>query len=138
MGHLREPLYVERRGNPKSAEEIDGHSIVEFIGEIADMRAARWLRSKAPRAIISGQSSNVPSVLLAVKSGAGLAPLPAPLADRDDELICVFGPIPELNYPIYLLTHRDLRQVPRIRAFFDFCLDELRPVLAGIDVRKKK
>jgi DNA-binding transcriptional LysR family regulator len=129
--------YVERRGIPRTAEEFDGHSIVEFIGEIADMRAARWLRSKAPRATISGQSSNVPSVLLAVKSGAGLAPLPAPLADRDDELICVFGPIADFDYPIYLLTHRDLRKMPRINAFFDFCLNELRPVLAGIDGRKK-
>ena len=87
--------YVERRGRPGSAEDLDQHSIIEFIGEIADLKAARWLRTKAPKAIISGQSSNVPSVLLAVKSGVGLAPLPAALADPDDELLRLLGPIQE-------------------------------------------
>ena len=69
-------------GIPKMPEDIKNHSIIEFIGEIAALAAARWLPSKAPQARISGQASNVPSVLLAVKSGVGLAPLPAPLADH--------------------------------------------------------
>ena len=103
----------------------------EFIGEIGELKAAYWLRSKAKRAIVSGQSSNVPSVLLAIKSGVGIAPLPAPLAEGDPELSCVIGPIAELSYPTYLLTHRDLRKVPRINAFFEFCATELRPVLTG-------
>ena len=123
--------YVERHGRPASAEDIDRHSIIKFVDGIADHRAARWLRSKAPRATVCGEGGNIPSVLLAVKSGAGLAPLPAPLADHDEELLRLLGPIPELAYPMHLLTHRDLRNVPRITAFFDFCVSELRPVLRG-------
>jgi hypothetical protein len=46
---------------------------------------------------------------LAVKSGVGLAPLPAPLADVDDELMYLIGPMQELNYPVYLFTQPDLR-----------------------------
>ena len=129
--------YVERQGIPKMPEDIKNHSIIEFIGEIADLAAARWLPSRAPQARISGQASNVPSVLLAVKSGVGLAPLPAPLADQDQDLVRVIGPIPELDYPTYLFTHRDLRKIPRIAAFFDYCLGELRPVLTGIGSRRK-
>ena len=129
--------YVARRGSPKNAEDMESHSIIEFIGEIADLKAARWLRSKAPGAIISGQSSNVPSVLLAVKSGIGIAPLPAPLADPDDQLLRVLGPIQELSYPTYLLAHRDLRKIPRISAFFEFCVSELGPVLTGSERGKK-
>ncbi len=129
--------YIARHGAPRRPEDLDGHRRVEFIDEIADLKAARWLRSRAPRATIAGQSSNVPSVLLAVKSGAGVAPLPAPLADRDRDLVCVLGPVAELSYPMYLLTHRDLRRIPRISAFFDFCVSELRPVLTGTGRRKK-
>jgi len=129
--------YVERHGSPKMFGEIDGHSIIEFIGEIGDLTAAHWLQSKAPRAHISGQASNIPSVLLAVKSGVGLAPLPVPLADLDQDLVRVIGPIPELKYPTYLFTHRDLRKIPRIAAFFEYCLSELRPILTGIEPRKK-
>lgn len=123
--------YVAHHGSPKSPEDINSHSIIQFIDGIADHRAARWLRSNAPQATVCGEAGNIPSVLLAVKSSAGLAPLPAPLADADDELLCVLGPIRELSYPMYLLTHRDLRKVPRVSAFFDFCLSELRPILTG-------
>jgi DNA-binding transcriptional LysR family regulator len=130
--------YVDRHGMPAKPENIEDHSIIEFIGEIADLGAARWLLSKAPRARISGQASNVPSVLLAVRSGAGLAPLPAPLADTDEDLVRAIGPIPELDYPMYLFTHRDLRKIPRIAAFFEYCLRELPPVLTGVQPRKKK
>jgi DNA-binding transcriptional LysR family regulator len=128
--------YVERNGRPRSPEDIKNHCIIEFIGELTALAAARWLPSKAPQARISGQASNVPSVLLAVKSGAGLAPLPAPLADLDQDLVRVIGPIPDFNYPIYLFTHRDLRKIPRIAAFFDYCLSRLRPVLTGADPPK--
>jgi DNA-binding transcriptional LysR family regulator len=123
--------YIVRHGSPKSPEEINGHSVIGFADAIADHKAARWLRAKAPRARICGESGNIPSVLLALKSGAGLAPLPTPVGDNDDELVRVLGPFPELSYPMYLLTHRDLRRMPRVSAFFDFCSRELRPVLRG-------
>ena len=46
----------------------------------------------------------------------------------------MLGPLRELSYPMYLLTHRDLRKAPRISAFFDFVvekLDVVRPILMG-------
>jgi DNA-binding transcriptional LysR family regulator len=129
--------YVARNGAPRTPSDVGDHGIIEFIGEIAGLAAARWLPSKAPHARISGQASNVPSVLLAVKSGVGLAPLPAPLADLDQDIVQVIGPIPELNYPTYLVAHRDLRKIPRIAAFFDYCLNHLQPVLTGSEPRKK-
>jgi DNA-binding transcriptional LysR family regulator len=57
-----------------------------------------------------------------------------PLADRDGDLVRVLGPVPGLYSQIYLLTHPDLRQTPRIRAFFDFViaeLDQVRPILTA-------
>ena len=129
--------YIARHGSPKSPEEINGHSI-GFADGIADHKAARWLRAKAPRARICGKNGNIPSVLLALKSGAGLAPLPAPVGDNDDELVRVLGPFPELSYPMYLLTHRELRRMPRVCAFFDFCSRELRPVFRGAAPRGKR
>lgn len=123
--------YVAQHGAPKSPGDINSHSIVRFADGIANHKAARWLRTVAPRAGVCGESGNIPSVLLALKSGAGLAPLPAPVGDNDTDLVCVLGPVPELSYPMYLLTHRDLRRVPRVAAFFDFCSRELRPVLTG-------
>jgi hypothetical protein len=60
------------------------------------------------------------SVHLAIKSGAGIAPLLAVYATQHNELVCVPGPLSELNYPMFLLAHRDLRTVPRMSAVSEF------------------
>lgn len=126
--------YIERQGRPV-LDDLDRHGIIEFTGEIADMAAARWLPTRAPNAQIVGEASNVPSLLLAVKAGVGLAPLPVPLAELDSDFVQVFEPLPELRYPTSLLVHRDLRDIPRVAAFFEYCVAHLRPVLTGAYVR---
>ena len=78
---------------------------------------------------VAARCSNVPVIHLAIQSGAGIAPLPAVYAATDQELVCVLRPLPELNYPMFLLAHRDLRKIPRVNAVFEFCLSELNTVL---------
>jgi DNA-binding transcriptional LysR family regulator len=82
----------------------------------------------APKAKIIARSNTVPGLMMTVKSGAGLAPLPMPLAGQDPDLVCMLGPLPGLYSPIYLLTHPDLRRTPRIGAFFDFVVDEIESI----------
>ena len=123
--------YIERYGRPRLPGDLNSHRVIRFDEGLANHRAARWLKAKAPHATVCGESGNIPSILLAVKSGAGVAHLPAPVGDCDPELICVLGPLKELSYPMYLLAHRDLRRAPRVCAFFDFCSKELGPVLRG-------
>jgi len=120
--------YLQRYGSITRVEEIDAHSIIGFDGDIRDHHAAKWLRSVAPSARIVARSNTVPGLLMSVKSGAGLAPLPMPLAMRETELQRVLGPVPGLYSPIYLLTHPDLRHMPRIRTFFDFVVEEIERV----------
>lgn len=120
--------YIERHGRVERAEDINRHSVIEFDGDIRDHHAAQWLRSVAPRATVAARSNTVPGLMMTVKSGAGLAPLPMPLAARETELVRVLGPVPGLFSQIYLLTHPDLRRTPRVRSFFDFVIAELDSV----------
>ena len=126
--------YIERHGAPADADAVNGHAVIEFEGQIKEHNAAKWLRSVAPDATVAARSNTVPGLLLTVRSGFGLAPLPVPLAARDSELVRVLGPLPGLFSPIYLLTHPDLRHTPRVAAFFDYVVSELesvRPLLIG-------
>jgi DNA-binding transcriptional LysR family regulator len=73
-------------------------------------------------------------VLAAVKSGAGLAPLPMLLGTSEEGLEPVLESIPEINSKLYLVMHADLKRTPRVRAFCDFVIAEiarLRPLIAG-------
>jgi molybdate transport repressor ModE-like protein len=126
--------YVERHGRPQRAEDIERHFVVAMDGGMTNYRAAQWLRSIAPHATIAARCDSWPGLILAVKSGAGLTPVPIAEGDRDSELVRVIDDIPELLTPLYLLTHRDLQRTPRVRAFFDFVAKEIkafRAVLSG-------
>ena len=117
--------YVTRYGGIKRLEDMDRHSIVLFDGKMQDHRSASWLRSVAPNARIAARANNMLALQLAVKSGAGLAPMPVLVGEKDKALVRVFGPVQEITTPFFLLMHGDLRRTPRVRAFFDFVVDEL-------------
>jgi DNA-binding transcriptional LysR family regulator len=55
----------------------------------------------------------------AVRSGAGLAVMPCYLADQDPRLRRVGGVLSEITTEQWLLVHRDLRALPRVRAVMD-------------------
>jgi DNA-binding transcriptional LysR family regulator len=55
----------------------------------------------------------------AARFGAGLAVLPCYLGERDPQLRRVGAPIEEISVDQWLLVHRDLRSLPRVRAAMD-------------------
>jgi DNA-binding transcriptional LysR family regulator len=126
--------YVERCGKPSAIEEISRHAVVFPDGAFFKSRAARWLRTMAPGAVVSARSGSLLGLLAAVKSGNGLALLPKGLGELDPELVRVLEPQPPVTGSLYLLMHPDLRSIPRFRAFFDFFISEFRhyrPLLRG-------
>ena len=129
--------YIERHGRPQRYEDLDDHAVVEFVGEMANNQAGRWLRQTAPRARVAARGNSMLGVLAFVKSGAGLAPLSMMLGGSEEGLEAVLAPVPEIGSRIYLVVHADLRRTARVRAFCDFVAAEigrLRPYLMG-DVR---
>jgi DNA-binding transcriptional LysR family regulator len=116
--------YHERYGKPSVPEEISKHAVVAPGGRYSKGRAARWLETKAPGAVVAARSGSLLGLLAAVKSGAGLALLPKGLGELDPELVRVLEPQPPVTGSLYLLMHPDLRSIPRFRTFFDFFVSE--------------
>ena len=75
---------------------------------------------------MSVRSNSVLGLVSAVKSGAGLGPLPTALGDAEPDLVRVLGPVPELTRSWRLLAHPDIRRMPRIAAFFDYIVEAPR------------
>ena len=96
-------------GRPERPEDIQHHFVVACDGEIANYAAAQWLRSVAPQAKVAARSENWPGLVLAVKSGVGLGPLPTHHGDREKELVRLIDTAPELVSHFWLLMHRGMR-----------------------------
>jgi DNA-binding transcriptional LysR family regulator len=128
------PAYVERHGRPERAEDLAHHLLISLDESLANHRAVKWLKAVAPEAKIAARNNSVLGLVYAVKSGIGLGPLPTAIADDQENLVRVLGPIPELARSWRLLTHPNLRHTPRIAAFFDFIAEEraaLKAIFTG-------
>jgi len=126
--------YVERHGRPQRTDELAQHALIGFDESMAQHRAAQWLRQIAPEAQIVARNNSVLGLVYSVKAGVGIAPLPKALGDKEPELVCLFGPVPELTRIWRVLAMPELRHTPRVSAFVDFLLEEietLRPILTG-------
>lgn len=126
--------YIERHGKPDRVEDLAMHPLVCFDDTMAKHRAVQWLKTTVPTARIAARNNSVLGLVYAVKSGLGIGPLPTAIADAEQDLVRVLGPIHELTRSWRLLTHPDLRKTPRISAFFAFVIEEheaLKAILTG-------
>ena len=126
--------YLRRHGRIKREGDINGHPVVIFSGELRDHPSVQWLKSVAPRANVAARGTTLSALVLATKSGAGLAALPVIVGEREANLVRVLGPLRDLATPFYLLMHQDMRRTPRVRVLFDFMIQQLlalRPLLGG-------
>ena len=92
------------------------------------------MKAIAPNASVAARCTSTPALVLAVKSRAGISPLPMIAAQPEPDLVCLFDKIPDLRLPFYLLFHRDMQRTPRVRAFCDFVTAEIssfRQLLVG-------
>jgi len=94
----------------------------------------RWLRAEVPPERIVCQLNSVATLVEMVRAGVGFGLLPCALADRMPELRRVAPPMADSGTRVWLLTHRDLRMMGRVRAFLDFmaaALSSDRDLLEG-------
>lgn len=126
--------YIERHGRPERVEDLARHALVGFDDSMARHRLTAWLKEVAPDTPLAARANSVLGLVYSAKAGVGVAPLPVALGDAEEDLVRVIGPIAELTRIWRVLTTPELRRTPRVRAFFDFIVNEietLRPIITG-------
>lgn len=92
---------------------------VTYSSEQAYYLSTQWSMdqiAKDPRGHFAMRASTLSAQLTAIRSGAGKGVVPCYLGDSDPSLARVSGVIPELEAVHWLIVHRDLRDLPRVRA----------------------
>jgi len=123
--------YVERRlrGGRLHGDEIPRHDFVGFDGSMSALPQERWLSANgATRFPFRSNSQDAQQV--AVLRGEGICLLAEPLARAIEGLqrIEVDRELP--STPVFLVFHRDLRRVPRVRVVVSALESALRRGLA--------
>jgi DNA-binding transcriptional LysR family regulator len=84
-----------------------------------------WLRQRLAHANVRVRVDIFNAKAAMLRTGIGVGVLPTFMQAKHPELVPVSEPIPELAQPVWMLTHPDLRQTARVRAFMQFVGDAL-------------
>lgn len=93
-----------------------------------EMPDAVWLRHHFPRNRIAFRSNNRHVQAVACAEGVGLAVLPCPLGDSHTGLVRVACTPNPPGRDVWVGFHRDLRQLPRLRALVALLIDRVKTV----------
>jgi DNA-binding transcriptional LysR family regulator len=106
---------------------IDGqrHDWIAFVDSVSIAKAVRWLKEHIDETRIVYKVNTVMGLAQAAAGGLGLALLPCYVGMSVPGLARLSPPLPELEGELWLLTHPDLRETARVRAFLDFCTCEI-------------
>jgi DNA-binding transcriptional LysR family regulator len=120
------------RNMPESWKEervIVGDDVLQSLA------SDRWFRQKAASAQIAIKATSYLTQAAACASGAGIACLPCYVGDGNRTLHRVGGLIDGLATDIWLLTHPDIRNLPRIRTAMDWLAETVldrRKLIEGV------
>jgi len=87
-----------------------------------------WTKEACPRRDHNFFVDDTLLTLAALKSGVGLAYLPCFMGDREPELMRYRAPEPRHDLGLWLVYHRDLRRIKRVRLFREHMQREIAAV----------
>lgn len=85
--------------------------------DVPDRFYNRWLQANVPASSIVMRSDHFPNTLALLRTGMGVTIMPEFVTADVDGLVALSEPIDALQTPIWILTHPDLRNTARVRAF---------------------
>jgi DNA-binding transcriptional LysR family regulator len=138
VGHMTYSVYGSRdyldRHPYIEGEPLGGWHFITWNDSHAFMPAAAWLKRHHPGCKIALVTSSLPSQIVAVRAGLGLAVIPDFLAIGDD-LVPVISSDQMFSNKVWLVTHADLVASARVRAVGDFLAD--RVMRTNLDLSRR-
>jgi len=116
--------YLKQFGTPRTVDDISRHRIIENTNLQLNAAFAEWysLLRNHP-SVLSANSSA--TVLSAVCGGLGLALMPRQFKRVSPDLVQLDVPIQPVS-DVWLLCHRDMIRIARIRATLDFIAKQFK------------
>jgi DNA-binding transcriptional LysR family regulator len=117
--------YLDRIGRPDRARELAQYDFVGSpnLDRLISVLHDRDIPVGPSNFVVSSESGVVLWEL--VKSGFGIAMLPESLGETDAAVEKALPSLPSIEFPVWLVTHRELNTSRRIRVVFDHLAREL-------------
>jgi len=128
VARIQQAVYKAAQESTDGVHELDLDSL-DWVGpdeRMAYLQLDHWMCSQGHDARCRYRVDTLNGMRAAVRDGIGVAALPCYLGDPDERLARLSEPVEDLSVDLWLLTHSDLRNVARIRAFMDSVAEGVR------------
>lgn len=107
--------YLRQRGRPDFARGCSGYALLAMDEDVPTADAP-WLREMAEEAQVVARTNGREGLAAMAIAGLGLACLPRLIGDAAPGLERLDPPVPAPERRLWLGVHRDVRNLPRVRA----------------------
>lgn len=122
------------RGGPAlSIDHLLQHRWVALGDVLAHLNVAKYVREHVEPANIVYKVNTVLGLAEAVEEGIGIGHLPYFIANTRPALRQLSPIVPEYGTDLWLLTHPDIKNVPRVRLFMEFAGAQISKIRSSIE-----
>ncbi|MGU3654598.1 LysR family transcriptional regulator [Mycolicibacterium sp. A43C] len=106
--------------------DLRAHTLIWYVNALMDVEPLRILDELPHVQSVDAQISNITGHWLAARSGLGVAPLPAYIANGDERLIRVLPDAFSVRRLYWLVVPRELERLERVRTVCAFLRDTVQ------------
>jgi DNA-binding transcriptional LysR family regulator len=125
LGEMKMSLYVsesykDNYGLPKQLKDLRKHKVITYGDQLSILPENQWLLNHSDDSLRILCSDSTVTRFKATLSGVGLSLQPDVLAKTQSDLIPLFRSAKLPAHKVWLVYHKDVRHMSRIRAVADF------------------
>lgn len=119
LGFFASAHYLAARGMPGCVDDLSGHDLIGPDRNLRELALAEAFRPAVTHVSFVLRTDSHTAVAAAVRAGVGIGVMQVPTAVRDPNLRRVLPGTIIAQLGTWVVTHEDMRDLPRIRAVFD-------------------
>jgi len=123
--------YLQKHGEPRTIEELRGHSLIGFDRIRPITIATVQLDFEVTRDLFALRTDNEVTQLAMLRAGYGICPCQRQIAARDPNLVPLLEGRFGFDLEVWVVMHEDLKSDRRMRLLFDHLVSGLKTYVAA-------
>lgn len=119
LGLFASRSYLDRRGTPDAVSDLARHDLIGSDRNPSDLALTAKVAPGFARDKFVLRTDSHPAQLAAARAGLGIAVAQVPVGRRDPDLRRVLPDVTVAQLETWLVTHENLKSVPKVRAVLD-------------------
>ena len=118
--------YAEQHGLPATIDDFSSHHFLVPNDSLSTLSVTQWLTKYVPAHCVAAASDKLSTLFKFAQQDLGIAALPHYVGLSDENMVEILELPEDCHRNVWILTHPDLRNTARVRAFMQFMYQNVK------------